>query len=146
MEITYYGHSCFSVMAAERALLFDPYISSNPLASSVNIDTISADYIFASHAHFDHITDLVHIAGNTGAKAIGCWELYNYFNANGLTNTHPINPGGKYTFDFGTVKCFNAMHSTALQTEVTVAPQRPLHLRLLTQTSTIRAILPFIWI
>lgn len=113
MKITYYGHSCFSVIVAEKALLFDPYISGNPLASAVNIEAIPADYIFASHAHFDHITDLLRIAGNTNAKAIGGWELYNYFNANGLTNTHPINPGGKYSFDFGTVKCFNAVHSSS---------------------------------
>ena len=114
MKVTYYGHSCFSVLAGNRQLLFDPYVTPNPLAGKINVDDIRADYIFASHAHFDHITDLVLIARNTGAKAVGGWELYNWFNNNGLVNTHPINPGGKYKFDFGTVKCFGAVHSSSL--------------------------------
>jgi L-ascorbate metabolism protein UlaG (beta-lactamase superfamily) len=114
MKITYYGHSCFSVLAGNRQLLFDPYITPNPLAIGIDVEAIQADYIFASHAHFDHITDLVHIARRTGAKALGGWELYNWFNTNGLTNTHPINPGGKYDFDFGKVKCFTAVHSSSL--------------------------------
>ncbi|MFC3562870.1 MBL fold metallo-hydrolase [Pedobacter jamesrossensis] len=35
------------------------------------------------------------------------------FNSNGLTNTHPINPGGKYKFYFGNVTCFKAVHSSS---------------------------------
>jgi L-ascorbate metabolism protein UlaG (beta-lactamase superfamily) len=31
-----------------------------------------------------------------------------------LKNAHPINPGGQYTFDFGTVKSFAAQHSSSL--------------------------------
>ncbi|RZJ23631.1 MAG: metal-dependent hydrolase [Acinetobacter sp.] len=115
MKITYYGHSCFSVFAGGRELLFDPYVTANPLAKNIDVDAIKADYIFASHAHFDHISDLLLIAGNTDAKAVGGWELYNWFNANGLKNTHPINPGGKSDFDFGTVKSFAAVHSSSFE-------------------------------
>ncbi|RYG44483.1 MAG: metal-dependent hydrolase, partial [Chitinophagaceae bacterium] len=80
----------------------------------IDVDKIKADYIFVSHGHFDHITDVVRIAKNTGAKVLGNWELYTWFNNNGLTNTHPINPGGKFSFDFGSVKCFIAQHSSSL--------------------------------
>jgi L-ascorbate metabolism protein UlaG (beta-lactamase superfamily) len=114
MEFTYYGHSCFSVRAGGRTLLFDPFITPNELASAINVDQIQADYIFASHGHFDHITDLIRIAGRTGAKVLGNWELYEWFKKNGLENAHPINPGGEFTFDFGTVKCFVAQHSSSL--------------------------------
>ena len=114
MKFTYYGHSCFSVFVGGKTLLFDPFITPNKLASAVSIDEIPADFIFVSHAHFDHTTDVVRIAKRTGAKVLGNWELYEWFNQNGLNNTHSINPGGQYTFEFGTVKCFIAQHSSSL--------------------------------
>ncbi len=114
MKFTYYGHSCFSVLAGGKTLLFDPFVTLNELASAVDVDQIQADYIFVSHGHYDHITDVVRIATRTGAKVLGNWELYEWFNKKGLKNTHPINPGGQSTFDFGTVKCFAAQHSSSL--------------------------------
>lgn len=115
MKITYYGHSCFSVAAGGKNLLFDPFISGNELAKDINIQEIEADYIFVSHGHFDHILDVVDIASRTGAMVVGSWELYNYFSQKGLSNIHPLNPGGKVTFDFGTVKAVIAQHSSSFQ-------------------------------
>jgi len=113
MKITYYGHSCFSVVAGGKNILFDPYISGNELAKDVNIDDIEADYIFVSHGHFDHMLDVTAIANRTGATVAGSWELYNYFNKEGVKNVFPLNPGGKTTFDFGTVKAVTAQHSAS---------------------------------
>ncbi len=114
MQFSYYGHSCFSVFAGGKILLFDPFVSANKLAGTIMVDEIQADYIFVSHAHFDHIADVMRIAKRTSAKVLGSWELYEWFNKNGLKNTHPINPGGQCTFDFGIVKCFSAQHSSSL--------------------------------
>lgn len=114
MQFTYYGHSCFSVLAAGKTLLFDPFVTGNAMASAIDVDQIEADYIFVSHGHFDHTTDLMRIAHRTGAKVLGNWELYDWFNKSGLKNTYPINPGGVFTFEFGTVKCFIAQHSSSL--------------------------------
>ena len=114
MKFTYYGHSCFSVKAGGKTLLFDPFVTGNPLASAIDVDVIAADYIFVSHGHYDHTTDVVRIAKRTGAKVLGNWELYDWFNKNGLKNTHPINPGGQFEFDFGKVKSVTAIHSSSL--------------------------------
>lgn len=114
MEITYYGHSCFLVKGGGKNLLFDPYVTPNELASHIDVDAIPADNIFCSHAHFDHVTDAERIANRTGARVFGCWELYQWFNSKGLKNTFPINPGGKFSFDFGTVKAVIAQHSASL--------------------------------
>lgn len=113
MKLTFYGHSCFSVCAGGKTLLFDPFVTANPLASAINVDSIQADYIFVSHGHFDHTTDVLRIAKRTGSKVLGNWELYDWFNKGGLKNTHPINPGGQFSFDFGTVKCVVAQHSSS---------------------------------
>ena len=40
MTITYYGHSCFGVEVAGKHLLFDPFISHNPLAKDCSSDLI----------------------------------------------------------------------------------------------------------
>ena len=114
MKFTYYGHSCFSVKVGGKTLLFDPFVTGNPLASAIDVDEIAADYIFVSHGHYDHTTDVIRIAKRTGAKVIGNWELYDWFNKNGLKNTHPINPGGQFEFDFGKVKSVTAIHSSSL--------------------------------
>lgn len=114
MELTYYGHSCFSVKAGNKNILFDPYITENELAREIKIDDIKADYIFISHGHFDHILDVERIAKNTGAKVIATWEVKDWLNANGVENTHPMNPGGTWTFDFGKVKCVIAQHSSSM--------------------------------
>jgi L-ascorbate metabolism protein UlaG (beta-lactamase superfamily) len=114
MQLTYYGHSCFSVQVDDKTILFDPFITGNPRAGDIDIQSISADFIFISHAHFDHMLDVKVIAQNTGAKVVAGWELYNWLNKQGTTNTQPLNPGGKWEFDFGTVKCTIAQHSSSL--------------------------------
>ncbi|NOW97854.1 metal-dependent hydrolase [Mucilaginibacter sp. SG564] len=114
MKITYYGHSSFSVFAGGKHILFDPFITGNELAKDIDIDTIPADYIFVSHGHFDHIQDVVAIANRTGATVVGIWELYSYFGKQGVKNLHPLNPGGKVVFDFGTAKSVIAQHSSSL--------------------------------
>jgi L-ascorbate metabolism protein UlaG (beta-lactamase superfamily) len=113
MKLTYYGHSCFSVFAGGKNLLFDPFITPNELASAINVDDVKADYIFISHGHYDHIFDAVHIANNTGATVLGNFEIYDWLNKQGIKNTHPINPGGKFSFDFGVVKAVTAVHSSS---------------------------------
>lgn len=113
MKLNYYGHSCFSVVAGGKHLLFDPFISGNELAKDINIDEIKADYIFVSHGHYDHILDVETIANRTGAIVVGIFEVYDYFSKKGIKNVHPLNPGGKVTFDFGTVKSFIAQHSAS---------------------------------
>jgi L-ascorbate metabolism protein UlaG (beta-lactamase superfamily) len=62
MKITYYGHSCFSVLVCGKHLLFDPFITHNALAKNIDIATIPADYIFISHGHMDHLADAAAMA------------------------------------------------------------------------------------
>jgi L-ascorbate metabolism protein UlaG (beta-lactamase superfamily) len=68
MKLKYYGHSCFSVLAGGKTLLFDPFVTPNELAKAIDVDTIPADYIFISHGHYDHMFDAVRIAERTGAR------------------------------------------------------------------------------
>ncbi|OYU94205.1 MAG: metal-dependent hydrolase [Bacteroidetes bacterium B1(2017)] len=113
MEIQFFGHSCFTIKVSGKQLLFDPFISGNPLAKEINIDAIEADYILVSHAHGDHIGDLVYLAKKTKALVIGSFELTNWLIKQGHTHVHPMNLGGKKVFEFGSIKMTYAAHSSS---------------------------------
>lgn len=114
MKITYYGHACFAAEINGKHLLFDPFITGNPLAKDIDIKKVKADYIFISHAHGDHLADAAAIAGQTGATAISNYEIYSWLGKNGVKNCQPLNPGGTFSLGFGRVKCVNAIHSSSL--------------------------------
>ena len=114
MQLTYLGHSCFMLQTAGKTLIFDPFIKPNPLAASINFEALKADYILVSHGHEDHTADLIALAQQTGAKVIANWEIHAWLNKNGVANTHPMNIGGKWEFDFGSVNMVFAAHSSSM--------------------------------
>lgn len=114
MKFTYYGHSSFAVTINHKKIVFDPFITHNELAKAIDVNSIEADYIFVSHGHQDHVGDLVELAKRTGAKVVGAFELVEWVAKQGVSNTHPMNTGGQWAFDFGKVKCTVAHHSSGL--------------------------------
>lgn len=113
MKFTYYGHSCFLIEINGKKLLFDPFISPNPLAAHIDTSKIEADYILISHAHGDHLADAVSLANQTGAVCIANYEIYLWLQAQGLEKLHPLNQGGQVHTKFGSVKMTNAVHSSS---------------------------------
>jgi L-ascorbate metabolism protein UlaG (beta-lactamase superfamily) len=115
MKLTYYGHACFSVEVAGKTLLFDPYITPNPLAAKIDIKKIEADFIFVSHGHEDHLADVVEIAERTGATLIAPFEVGDWFESKkGLKKVQAMNHGGAAETDFGRVKLTAAIHSSSM--------------------------------
>ena len=114
MQFTYYGHSSFLIETGGYKLLFDPFISPNPLAKDIDVNSIEADFILLSHGHADHVADVVSIAKRTGAKVICAFELMGWLNKQGIENVHPMNTGGRFNFDFGSAKCTVAQHSSCM--------------------------------
>jgi L-ascorbate metabolism protein UlaG (beta-lactamase superfamily) len=116
MKVTYYGQSCFLIETLGQKLLFDPFISPNPLQSEhakTIVDTIEADYILLTHGHGDHVADAESIAKRCDATIISNYEIVGWYQAKGIKG-HPMNLGGSKSFDFGTVKMVNAVHSSVL--------------------------------
>ncbi|HNB82793.1 MAG TPA: metal-dependent hydrolase, partial [Chitinophagaceae bacterium] len=54
------------------------------------------------------------IALRTGAVVIASYEVHEWLNQRGVTQTHPMNTGGKRNFGPLTVKCVVAHHSSSL--------------------------------
>ena len=114
MKVTYYGHACFSVEVAGKKLLFDPFIKDNPLAGHIDINQIHADYILVSHGHGDHIADAVEIAKRCDATVVSNFEIVTWLQSKGVKKGQPMNTGGNWSFEFGKVKFFHALHSSML--------------------------------
>lgn len=114
MKVTYYGHACFSVVVGGKRLLFDPFISGNPLAKAVDVKKVPADFILVSHGHDDHVGDTVEIAKRTNALVIAGFEVGEWLLQQGAPRVHHLNHGGGFNFDFGRVKYVNAIHSSTM--------------------------------
>lgn len=113
MKITFYGHSSLGIQIDDTHILVDPFISGNDLAKDkIDIMQLKADYILLTHAHQDHILDAEAIAKNTGATIVSNFEIATHYEAKGL-KAHPMNHGGKWNFDFGTVKYTKAVHTSS---------------------------------
>ncbi|MHB8259533.1 MAG: metal-dependent hydrolase [Bacteroidia bacterium] len=114
MKIIYYGHSCFGVEVKGKHLLFDPFITHNPLAKNIDVTSILVDYILISHGHEDHIADAVSIAKRTKAQVVCTFEVMLWLSKQGVENIIAMNTGGKTKLDFGNVKCVKAEHSSTM--------------------------------
>lgn len=112
MKITYYGHSSLGIEVNEVNILVDPFISGNEKASQIDIDTLKADYILLTHAHQDHVLDVEAIAKRTNAIIVSNFEIATYFEDKGF-EVHPMNHGGTWDFEFGTVKYVPAIHTSS---------------------------------
>jgi L-ascorbate metabolism protein UlaG (beta-lactamase superfamily) len=113
MKTIYYGHACFAVQIKNKTLLFDPYITQNELAKSIDINKVPADYILITHAHDDHMADALTIAKRTGALIITNFEVAEWLTKQGASKTHPVNPGGTKKLDVCRAKFVNAIHSSS---------------------------------
>ena len=114
MKFTYYGHACFAVNAGGKRLLFDPFVTPNPLAEKIDVKKIEADFILVSHGHGDHVADVVEIAGRTGATVIAPFEVGSWFEQKGVKNVQGMNHGGAGKTPFGRVKLTAAVHSSSM--------------------------------
>ncbi|AOW20240.1 metal-dependent hydrolase [Urechidicola croceus] len=112
MKIKYLGHASLQIEVAGKFIIVDPFISGNELAKEIDITTLKADYILITHAHQDHILDVETIAKNTGAKIVSNYEIAMHYASKDFDN-HPMNHGGSWDFDFGTVTYTNAIHTSS---------------------------------
>ena len=112
MKITFYGHACLGITIKDINILVDPFITGNEKASHINVDNLQADYILLTHAHQDHILDVESIASRNNATIISNYEIVTYYQSKGFEG-HPMNHGGSWDFDFGTIKYVNAIHTSS---------------------------------
>ena len=113
MQITYLGHSSLLIVTAGKRLLVDPFISGNEKANGkIDIKDLNPDYILVTHAHQDHTLDVEEIGKRNNSTVVSNFEIATYYENKGL-KAHPMNHGGHWKFDFGSLKYVNAIHTSS---------------------------------
>lgn len=113
MQVKFWGHACIEVTTASHSVIFDPYLSGNPQAKGVDLDSIKVDAILVSHGHGDHFGDTIALAKRNDAVVVGVAELAGYVGRQGV-RTHAMHIGGAHEFPFGWVKLTPAWHGSSL--------------------------------
>ncbi|MBK9598456.1 MAG: metal-dependent hydrolase [Flavobacteriales bacterium] len=114
MKLTYYGHSCIGIQTGDAQLLFDPFISGNPLAKAIDIEKIPATHVLLSHGHGDHVADAQAILQRTGAMLVSNAEICSWYEAKGIKHATPMNIGGEADLGSFRVRLTMAQHSSTM--------------------------------
>lgn len=110
MRLRFLGHSAFELTEGQTTILFDPFITGNPVCP-VKAEDLNPQYILVTHFHGDHVGDTESIARRTGATVITTYEGGEDLGARGL-KVHTMALGGKHRFDFGLVRVTMAFHGS----------------------------------
>jgi L-ascorbate metabolism protein UlaG (beta-lactamase superfamily) len=110
MDIRFLGHAAFALEHDGRTILIDPFLTGNPKAAAA-AGEVSADAIFLTHGHADHIGDTVDIAKRTGAPVVAIVELAGEIGEEGVQVMDP-NIGGTIELDFASVRLTPAWHTS----------------------------------
>jgi len=117
MKLSFHGQSTICFESNDKKVIVDPFISGND-KSDLDEQTLDVDYIILTHGHGDHFGDVVELANRNHATVIGSAEVQGYLTTyHGIEHAHGMNIGGKYQFDFGTVKFVQAFHSSSYTNE-----------------------------
>lgn len=114
MAITfkYFGHSCFMLSNGEVSMIFDPFLNGNTWEIE-KPENIKCQYIFVSHAHGDHYGDADLIGKANDALLISTAEVAHKAADAGL-RSHAMHLGGKFDFEFGSVRLVPAFHGSGI--------------------------------
>lgn len=113
MNIKFLGHAALLIEHENFKALVDPFLENNPAYISDVEDTEGITHIFVTHAHKDHLGDTVEIAEENNSLIVCNAELAGIlYNKNPELQFHPMHIGGRYKFDFGSVKMTPAIHGS----------------------------------
>ena len=112
ITLTWIGHATWLVDTGAGVLLIDPFFDECPTASMRARD-VACDAILVTHAHFDHIADLVAVAKRTRAPVLCNWEIGQWLGGQGVETARAMNLGGRMPGPGGTAKMEIAHHSSS---------------------------------
>jgi len=116
-RITYFGHSTFSLTTPSgQVALIDPWVMTNPSCPESLRKLIRVDAIFLSHAHTDHMGDLLAIAKEFRPKLVAIFETCLWLGEKGFEKEIlPMSKGGTQQVGDFSVTMTHAFHSNSIE-------------------------------
>jgi len=117
VTIEWFGCATFRVRVGGLTLFFDTYLDKAPGVPPAGLraaEVDRADFLFISHAHWDHLYGADIIAKATGATVVGNYESVRLMRANGVPDAQIVATAGGDTIDCGdgvTVRALPSQHS-----------------------------------
>lgn len=110
---TWLGHAAVRCdLPSGEVVLIDPFLSGNPACPPGGAEFDRLDLILVSHAHGDHMADVVPLAKRHGALVIASYDLCEWFATQGVERLSGMNLGGTQTAVGCAVTQVRADHSS----------------------------------
>ena len=119
MKITFLGHASFRIEIADQILLIDPWLTGNPVLSDEHHDDaiVGATHILLTHAHFDHMADVVRLSKELKIPLVGQYDLMGWLEESEGLSIVGFNKGGTVSLGNVAVTMVNAVHSSTTRSE-----------------------------
>lgn len=116
MRIIWLGHSGFRIEIEDQVLLIDPWLTGNPMfpADRRTEAIAGATHILITHGHGDHAGEAEALVKETGAPAVGIYDLMSWWAEHKGIETIGFNKGGTVMLGGVAVTMVNAVHSSSI--------------------------------
>jgi L-ascorbate metabolism protein UlaG (beta-lactamase superfamily) len=120
-RVTYFGHSTFSLTTPSgQVALIDPWVMTNPRCPAPLKSVPSLDVIFLTHAHTDHMGDLLALAKQHKPQIVAIFETCLWLESKGFEDeTKPMGKGGTQKVGEFEVTMTHAFHSNSIDDQGT---------------------------
>jgi L-ascorbate metabolism protein UlaG (beta-lactamase superfamily) len=121
VSVRWFGTACFEVVVGDRVLLLDQHYARSVRNRSLGFDVTEvtrADALLVGHPHYDHVSDTVQVARQTGAPAVIAPRGADYLLGAGLKSQEVVpvtglGEGDLLSFRDLTVRALHGFHGEA---------------------------------